>query len=278
MDEKDFVSRLLEATMVESGDRQRRIEKLLDKIAAAGRVLEMNENELKDMHKQIEELSGYKIEIEKAKSRLEIENIELHNKVIELKNVVQKLQEECSDHQKKKIELISEVSCYQELVDQVTLQKDHALKQLDGEKHNGVNLSSEVTKMENTLKKTVEELARKEAEWRNVIKGKEEMESHSRSMAEDRDRLHKELLEAKRSFSDLKAKMESTTINYERASTLLENTASLLCQFKAENNGKSKEEAVVAEQKLEDEIEAYAMKNWKQSKRHLRTKRRWLKT
>ncbi|KAK8605178.1 hypothetical protein V6N13_082630 [Hibiscus sabdariffa] len=259
MEEKDFVSRSLEAIMAESEDRQRRIEKLLEESAAARRALETNETELKDMHKKIEELSGDRTEIEMAKSRGEIENIELHNEVSELRNVVQRLQEECLDHQKKNIELISEVSCFRDLVDQVTLEKQDALKRLNEETLTGVNLRLKVSEMENMVKTTAEELAQKRTKWQNLISEKEEMVSHIGSMAEDKDRLNKELLEAKRSFNDLKAKMESTTINYERALTLLKNTASMLCQSKDENNQKSMEEAGIAEKKLEDEIEPYAM-------------------
>ncbi|TYI16344.1 hypothetical protein ES332_A08G248500v1 [Gossypium tomentosum] len=242
MEEKDFMSRSLEAIMVESEDRQRRIEKLLEESDANRRALEMNEKELRDMHKKIKELLGDKTEIEKTKSML--------------RNIVHRLQEECLDHQKKKDELVSEVSRFKALVDQITLERDNALKGFDKEKHNGVNLRSKVSEMENMLKKTEEELARKRTEWQNLIEEKKEMGSHIGSLAEDKDRLYLELLETKRSFNDLRAKMESTTINYERALTLLKNTASLLCQSKDE---KLPEEAAIAEQKLEDEIELYAM-------------------
>ncbi|KAA3468662.1 myosin heavy chain, non-muscle [Gossypium australe] len=256
MEEKDFMSRSLEAIMVESEDRQRRIEKLLEESDANRRVLEMNEKELRDMHKKIKKLLGDKTEIEKAKIHGENENIKLHNEVSELRNIVHRLQEECLDHQKKKDELVPEVSRFKALVDQVTVERDNALKGFDKEKHNGVNLRSKVSEMENMLKKTEEELARKRTEWQNLIEETKEMGCHIGSLAEDKDRLHLELLETKRSFNDLRAKMESTTINYERALTLLKNTASLLCQSKDE---KSPEEAAIAEQKLEDEIELYAM-------------------
>ncbi|KAK5813673.1 uncharacterized protein LOC108469671 [Gossypium arboreum] len=256
MEEKDFMSRSLEAIMVESEDRQRRIEKLLEESDANRRALEMNEKELRDMHKKIKELLGDKTEIEKDKIHGENENIKLHNEVSELRNIVHRLQEECLDHQKKKDELVSEVSRFKALVDQITLERDNALKGFDKEKHNGVNLRSKVSEMENMLKKTEEELARKRTDWQNLIEEKKEMGSHIGSLAEDKDRLYLELLETKRSFNDLRAKMESTTINYERALTLLKNTASLLCQSKDE---KSPEEAAIAEQKLEDEIELYAM-------------------
>ncbi|TYJ24026.1 hypothetical protein E1A91_A08G233000v1 [Gossypium mustelinum] len=256
MEEKDFISRSLEAIMVESEDRQRRIEKLLEESDANRRALEMNEKELRDMHKKIKELLGDKTEIEKDKIHGENENIKLHNEVSELRNIVHRLQEECLDHQKKKDELVSEVSRFKALVDQITLERDNALKGFDKEKHNGVNLRSKVSEMENMLKKTEEELARKRTEWQNLIEEKKEMGSHIGSLAEDKDRLYLELLETKRSFNDLRAKMESTTINYERALTLLKNTASLLCQSKDE---KSPEEAAIAEQKLEDENELYAM-------------------
>ncbi|XWS42431.1 hypothetical protein CRYUN_Cryun16bG0013700 [Craigia yunnanensis] len=109
------------------------------------------------------------------------------------------------------------------------------------------------------LETTTEELAQMRTEWQNLIKEKKEMESHFGSMTKDKDRLQKDLLEAKRSLIDLRAKMESTSINYERALTLLKNTASRLCQPKYENDRKVKEEeAAITEQKLEDEIEPYA--------------------
>ncbi|XWS57603.1 hypothetical protein CRYUN_Cryun09bG0187900 [Craigia yunnanensis] len=259
MDEKDFVSRSLEVTMVESEDRQRRIEKLLEESDAARSVLEMNEKELKDMKKKIEELLGDKNEIEKVKVSRENENVELHKEVSELKNVVNRLQEACWDHEKKNKELTSEVSCFRDSLDQMTLERDNALKGLDEEKQNGVNLRLKVSEMEKMLEKTAEELAQKRTEWLNLIKEKKEMESHFGSMIEDKDGLQKDLLEAKRSINDLRAKMESTSINYERAMILLKNTASLLCQSKDENDRKVKEEeAAIAEQKLKDEIEPYA--------------------
>ncbi|XWS64606.1 hypothetical protein CRYUN_Cryun05aG0017600 [Craigia yunnanensis] len=225
-DEKDFVSRSLEAAVVESEDRQRRIEKLLEESDAARRVLEMNEKELKGMQKRL-----------------------------------RRLQEACGDHGKKNKELISEVSHFRDSFDQVTLERDHALKGFDEENQNGVNLRLKVSEMEKMLEKTAEELAQKRTEWQNLIKEKKEMESLFGSMIEDKDRLHKDLLEAKRSFNNLRAKMESTSINYERAFSLLKNTASLLCQSKDENDRKVKEEeAAIAVQKLEEEIEPYAAK------------------
>ncbi|XVE89761.1 hypothetical protein DITRI_Ditri20bG0020900 [Diplodiscus trichospermus] len=258
-DEKDFVSRSLEVTMFESDDRQRRIEKLLEESDAARRVFEMNEKELKDMQKKIEELLGDKNEIEKIKVSCENENAELYKKVIELTNAVNRLQQACGDHEKKNKELISEAGRYRDSFDQVTLERENVLKGLDEEKQNGVNLRLKFSEMEKMLEKTAEELAQKRTEWQNLVKEKEEMESHIGSMIEDKDRLQKDLLEAKRSFSDFRAEMESTSINYERALTLLKNTSSLLCQSKDENDRKLREEeAAVAEKKLEDEIEPYA--------------------
>ncbi|XVF42053.1 hypothetical protein PTKIN_Ptkin01aG0329200 [Pterospermum kingtungense] len=259
MEEKDSISRSLEVTMVESEDRQRRIDKLLEESDAVRRSLEMNEKELKGMQKKIEELLGDKNEIEKVKVSLENENVELHKEVSELRSVVLVLQEACSDHEKKNKELISEFSRLRDSFDLVKLERDDALKELDEEKQNGVNLRLKVSEMEKVLKKTSEELAQKRTERQNLIKEKEELESHFESITEDKNKFEKDLLEAKRSFNDLRAKMESTSINYERALTLLKHTATLLCQSKDENDQKLKEEeASIAEQKLEDEIEPYA--------------------
>ncbi|EOY11260.1 hypothetical protein QUC31_009560 [Theobroma cacao] len=256
--EKDSVSKLLEMTMVESDDMQRRIEKLLEESDITRRVLEMNEKELNDLQRKIEELVGDKIEIEKVKISRENENSELRNEVSELRNVVNRLQEACEDHEKKDKELISEVSRFRNSFDQVTLERDNALKGLDEEKQNGVNLRTKVSEVQKLLEKTAEELAQKRAEWQNLIKEKQGMESHFGSMSEDKDKLQKDLLEAKRSINDLRAKMESTSINYERALTMLKNTATLLCRSKDENDRKVKEEAAITEQKLEDEIQPYA--------------------
>ncbi|XP_022720085.1 myosin-11-like [Durio zibethinus] len=258
MEEKDFVSRSLEVTTVESEDRQRRIEKLLEESDAARRVLEMNEKEIKDMQNKIEDLLGDRNEIERVKVGLENENVELLKEVSELRNVVNRLQEACWDHEKKNKELVSEVSRFRDSFEQVTLERDNALKGLDEEKQNGVNLRLKVSEVEKVLEKTAEELAQKRTEWQNLTKEKKEMESHFGSMTEDKDRLQEDLLEAKRSFNFLRAKMESTSINYERALTLLKNTALLLCRSKDENDRKEKEEAIIAEQKIEDEVEPYA--------------------
>ncbi|XVF57366.1 hypothetical protein PTKIN_Ptkin06aG0199600 [Pterospermum kingtungense] len=259
MEEKDFVSRSLEMTMVESEDRQRRIEKLLEESDAARRVLEVNEKELKDMQKKIEELIGDKNEIEKVKVNLEDENVELHKEVSELRDVVNRLQRTCWDHEKKNEELISEVSRFRDLFELVTVERDNALKGLDEEKQIGDKLRFKVSEMEKMLKKTEEELAQKRTQWQNLIKEKKEMESQYGSVTGDKDRLQKELVEAKRSFNDLRAKMESASINYERALAMLKNTASVLRQSKDENDRKVKEEeAAIAEQKLVGETEPYA--------------------
>ncbi|KAL4351540.1 hypothetical protein GQ457_06G020290 [Hibiscus cannabinus] len=61
-----------------------------------------------------------------------------------------------------------------------------------------------------------------------------------------------------RCFNDLRAKMESTGISHGQLSTLLKNTASLLCQPKDEIDRNEKEEVRVAEKKLEDEIKLIA--------------------
>ncbi|KAK8479796.1 hypothetical protein V6N11_016982 [Hibiscus sabdariffa] len=61
-----------------------------------------------------------------------------------------------------------------------------------------------------------------------------------------------------RSFNDLRTKMESTGISHAQLLTLLKNTASLLCQSKDEIDRNEKEEARVAEKKLEDEIKLIA--------------------
>ncbi|OMO99028.1 putative Ubiquitin-protein ligase BRE1A [Corchorus olitorius] len=258
LEEKDSVSSLLNVTMAESEDRQRRIEQLLEDTDAVKRELEMNEKKLKDMVKKFEELLGEKNEIEKVKLSQEKENVELHKEVTELKNVVHRLQEACGDHEKKNKELISEVNRVRNSVDQVTIERDNALKGLDEEKQNSLKLTSKVSEVEKMLAKTAEELAQKRAEWQKLIKEKEEIESHFGSMTDDKDRLQKDLLEANKSINDLRAKMESTSINYDRALTLLKNTASSLCQSKDENGPKLTEEAGIAEQRLEAEIEPYA--------------------
>ncbi|KAG4176672.1 hypothetical protein ERO13_A11G260600v2 [Gossypium hirsutum] len=258
MEEKDLATKSLETTVAESEDKQRRIDKLLEERDAATRVLEMNKKELKDMREKIEDFLADKSEIEKVKFSGEINNSELHKEVSDLWDVVNRLLEACEAYENKKKDLISEVSCIRVSFDELTLEKDNALKVLDEEKQNGVNLRLKVSEMEKILEETAEELAQKKAELQNLIKEKEEMVNHCRSMAEDKVGLQKELLEAKRTLNDLRAKMESTSIKYQQLLTLLKNTASRLCQSKGETDRKKKEEAAIAERKHEEDIEPYS--------------------
>ncbi|KAK8318012.1 hypothetical protein V6Z11_A13G145700 [Gossypium hirsutum] len=73
------------------------------------------------------------------------------------------------------------------------------------------NLRLKVSEMEKILEETMEELTQKKAEWQNLIKEKEEMVNHCKSMAGDKDGLQKEILEAKRNLNDLRAKMVHET-------------------------------------------------------------------
>ncbi|KAH1106638.1 hypothetical protein J1N35_010406 [Gossypium stocksii] len=73
------------------------------------------------------------------------------------------------------------------------------------------NLRLKVSEMEKILEETMEELTQKKAELQNLIKEKEEMVNHCRLIAEDKDGLQKEILEAKRTLHDLRAKMVNKT-------------------------------------------------------------------
>ncbi|GMI79262.1 hypothetical protein like AT5G27330 [Hibiscus trionum] len=230
-EEKDSASKSLEVAMAESEDMQRRIEKLLEERDAARRVLETNKMELKDMQKKIVDFLGDKVNGESENS----EPQEGKNK-----------------------ELLSEVSDIRVSFDQLALEKDNALKVLDEEKQNGDSLRLKVSEMEKILEETSKKLAHQKAEWQKLVKETKDMEDHCGSMAEDIDRLQKELLEAKSSCNDLRAKMESVSISYGKVLSLLKNTASLLCQSKDENGRKEKEEADIAEKKLEEETEPIA--------------------
>ncbi|KAK8508831.1 hypothetical protein V6N13_090783 [Hibiscus sabdariffa] len=253
--EKDSASKSLEMALAESEDMQRRIEKLLEERDATRRDLETNKKELKDMQKKIvdflEELLGDKVNGES-------ENSEPQEDVSDLSIVVNRMIEVCRAHDKKNKELLSEVSDIRVSFDQLTLEKDNALKVLDEEKQNGVSLRLKVSEMEEILEETTKNLAHRKAELQNLIKEKKDMESHCGSMAEDIDRLQKELLEAKSSCNDLKAKLESVSISYGKVLTLLKNTASLLCQSKDEKDQKGEEEGAIVEKKLEEEIELIA--------------------
>ncbi|KAE8675507.1 Detected protein of unknown function [Hibiscus syriacus] len=254
-EEKDSASKSLELATAESEDRQRRIEKLLEEQDAARTELETNRKELKDLqNKVVDFLEEFLGEVVSGEN----ENSEPQEDMSDLWIVVNRLFEACWAHNKKNEELLSEVSNIRVSFDQLTLEKDNTLKVLDEEKMNGVNLKLKVSEMEKLLEETTKELAHQKTEWQDLMKEKKDIESRCGSMAEDIDRLQKELLEAKSSFNDLRAKMESTSMSYRQLLTLLKNTASLLCDSKDEKNGKEKEEAAISQKKLEDEIEPIA--------------------
>ena len=118
------------------------------------------------------------------------------------------------------------------------------------------NMEIVVSEMEQRIEGTVEELGRVRNERENLIERNKAVESHVEDLVKEKDLVHKSLVEAQRRINELKAKMESASINSERALSMVRSTAALVCDSRDDRDGK--EEVIINGQKLEEEIEPYA--------------------
>lgn len=253
MEEKNVISQSLEKLMVESDDKQRKLERLRVENDEMEKALEMNVKQIKEGEQKIIQLLVEKNEVESEKVSFEGENVELKREMSQLKNEVSVLKESCNDIEEKNSSLDSEVNRRGEALDRVSIEKDEVLKRLAEEEENKAKLESEVLDKERRIKKIAEELAKIGREKESLVEENEEMESRLKLLSTEKGGLEEALLVAKKNANDLRAKLDSTTINYERALSVLKDTASLVCQSPIYNDRDAKQE--IAEETLENGIE-----------------------
>lgn len=256
MDEKRVMTLEIKALTGQERERQRSIERLMEEKDEISQRLEKAVVGLNDKDGEISKLLRDKNDIEDRKVCQESEISGLHKEIGELRDVVFKLQESCRDQQDKSKQLVNEVADYKRTLDQATRERDIARKDLDGERKSAMDLRSKVSEMEKQIEENVEELAKIRKERETLVDLRKKMESHIGLLVEEKELVQQNLLEAKRSADDLRAKMESIGFNSDRALSMLKNTVALVCQ--SENDLEGKQEFVVNEKKLQGETDQYA--------------------
>ncbi|KAK2640614.1 hypothetical protein Ddye_028409 [Dipteronia dyeriana] len=230
----------------EKNEKQSSIEKLMVENEDVLRRLEAAMLGLNDKEGQIKKLLRGKNEIEEMKISQETEVVELRKEVEESRETVSALKELCRD----------------------------ARNGLNEEKKNGLDLKYKISEMEKKIEDKVKELSKIRNEHGNVVVEKKKMEEriellmkekesvqknlseHIELLKKEKESVQKDLLEAQRGVDDMRAKMDSFGINYDRTLSLLKSTAALVCQSRDEVDGKP--DVVVKERKLDFVTDPYA--------------------
>ncbi|XP_030959781.1 myosin-6-like [Quercus lobata] len=225
--EKEMVMEI-DLLVEEKREKQQNIEKLKDERDSIQRVLDSTSKVSEDRQQRIGDLIREKNEIEEVKLSRESEIVVLNMEAGKLRDVISTLQESCRNEEEKNKQLVSEIGHYKDAYNRVALERDQVQMGLDEEKKKVKNMEVVVSQMEQRIEGTVKE----------------------------KDLVHKSLVEAQHGIDELKAKMESASINSERALSMVKSTAALVCDSRDDRDGK--EEVIINGQKLEEEIEPYA--------------------
>ncbi|KAI4350012.1 hypothetical protein L6164_010543 [Bauhinia variegata] len=126
----------------------------------------------------------------------------------------------------------------------------------DEEQSKVKNLMLQVAEMEGKIEQTTAALGQMKSEREKLIEENKLMESRVDILLNEKDVVHKNLLEAQRDSDDLRAKIEFSSSNLNQALAMLKSTAAIVCHSKTGKG--SAEELDVNGRKLEVEIQPYA--------------------
>uniref|UniRef100_A0A5B7CDT0 Uncharacterized protein n=1 Tax=Davidia involucrata TaxID=16924 RepID=A0A5B7CDT0_DAVIN len=205
---------------------------------------------LDDQKQKTDQIVQEKIEIEEVKARKESDIAALKKEVGGLWDATLALDEKCRGQIEKIKQLESEISHYKDSLDE-------AIKDLDGEKKKGMNLSVNLMELENNAEKTREEMGQMKTENCSLLGEKKELESRCAMLMEEKASLEKGLLEAQKGMDDKQAKVKLVDTNLKLALNMLRNTAALVSLSKDEK-GVLDDKVLVDEQKVGgEEIKPY---------------------
>lgn len=257
MDKEKKMAMEINILVEEKREKEQKMEKLKEERDSVQRILDMTSKESEFRQQRIEELIREKNEIEEVKLSLEGEIVELKAEIGRLRTEVSTLQDSCRDKAAKNNQLVSEVSRCRDALDRLTLERDEVQKGFDEENKKVKNMQVLVSEKEKRIQETVEELGRITIEHENLIERSKAMEKRLDVLVKEKDLVQKDLSEAQRGIDDLRAKMESVSINSERALSMVKKTAVQVCQSLDDRNGNK--EVVTNEKKLEEEIQPYVV-------------------
>jgi chromosome segregation ATPase len=257
MDKEKEMALQINVLVEEKREKEQNIEKLKDQKDSVQRILDMTSKESEGRLQKIEELIREESEIGKLKLSLESKIVHLETEVDSLRNAISTLRESCRDEEDKNKQLVIEVGRFRGAFDRLTLERDEVQKGFDEERKKVKSMEVVVLEKEKRIEETVEELGQMRSERENLIERNKAIESSVEVLVKEKDLVQKNLVEAQRGIDDLRAKMESAGINSKRALSMMKNTAALVCHSTDDRD--SKEKVVINEQKLEEEIQPYAV-------------------
>ncbi|KAE8010132.1 hypothetical protein FH972_006523 [Carpinus fangiana] len=257
MDKEKEMALQINVLVEEKREKEQNIEKLKDQRDSVQRILDMTSKESEGRLQKIEELIREESEIGKLKLSLESKIVQLETEVDSLRNAISILRESCREEEEKNKQLVIEVGRFRDAFDRLTLERDEVQKGFDEERKKVKSMEVVVLEKEKRIEETVEELGQMRSERENLIERNKAIESSVEVLVKEKDLVQENLVEAQRGIADLRAKMESAGINSKRALSMMKNTAALVCHSTDDRD--SKEKVAINEQKLEEEIQPYAV-------------------
>ena len=252
--EKEMVMEI-KLLVEEKREKEQSIENLKEQRDSVQRVLDSTSNVSEDRQQRIGDLIREKNEIEEVKLSRESEIVVLNMEAAKLRDAIATLKESCRNEEEKNKKLVSELDQYIDAFDRVTCERDQVQKGFDEEEKKVKNMEVLVSEMKKRTEEAVDRLGRVGNERENLIERNKALESRVEVLVNEKDLVHKSLVEAQRGIDDLKAKMESAGVNSERALSMVKNTAALVTN--SSDDSDVKEKVVFNEQKLGEEIQPY---------------------
>ncbi|MED6217853.1 hypothetical protein PIB30_021494 [Stylosanthes scabra] len=220
------------ALVNEKQEMEKRIEVLNESRDGIEKALGAVRKELEAKQLEIDEVIRARDEIEQVKARREEEIVEMQGELVRLRDAVEKLRESCRETDERNRVLLSEVDRYRGSFDEVVLEKDNMREAFYKEKSKVEDLVSQVAGMEERIDQTAAELDRMRTEREKLIEKNKMIEGRVNALSVEKNELQKSLNEARSDSYDLRAKVELSCVNSNRALALVKNTSALLCQSK----------------------------------------------
>lgn len=242
-----------DALMDEKQNKERTIESLMEQTDSSDKLIKTLKFEVKEKDGLIEKLMRKKVELDDVKLSKESEIVKLHEELAGFRDAMFAMQESIKNHEDKNKQLAYEVNHHRDAFERVRVERENTQTNLDEEKKNTINLKAKVLEMEKRIEETLDEFAKVKNERENLLEQKKEMECQVDLLKKEKDLVQRNLYEAQQEINDLRTKMESTTINSERALSMLKNTSALICR-----SDDGEEEVTITQKKLDGVTEPYA--------------------
>lgn len=242
-----------DALMDEKQNKERTIESLMEQTDSSDKLIKTLKFEVKEKDGLIEKLMRKKVELDDVKLSKESEIVKLHEELAGFRDAMFAMQESIKNHEDKNKQLAYEVNHHRDAFERVRVERENTQTNLDEEKKNTINLKAKVLEMEKRIEETLDEFAKVKNERENLLEQKKEMECQVDLLKKEKDLVQRNLYEAQQEINDLRTKMESTTINSERALSMLKNASALICR-----SDDGEEEVTITQKKLDGVTEPYA--------------------